>query len=326
MVAAALARGHEVTIFNRGRTNPDLFPGVERLAGDRNTELGALAGREWDATVDTSAYVPRQVAALAAVPGARLGAYCLISTISVYPLEQADKSEAAPTLPPPADGSEDVDAHYGALKALCEEAAVEAFGDDGALIVRSGLLVGPWDPSNRFTHWVTRIAGGGEVLAPVGPRYAVQFIDARDQAEWVVRCLEGGVAGTFNCTGPRRPLPLGDLFEAVAEAAGGGAELTWVSDAFLQESGVAPWSELPLWIPGPLGTLHNVPIGRALDAGLEFRPVAATVADTLAWARAGGAGAPQVDSSGRRRPPGGLAPERERELLAAWHRREEGSP
>lgn len=321
MVESALARGHRVTTFNRGRTNPNLHPGVERLTGDRNGDLSALEGASFDAAVDTSAYRPRQVAAVAERLRGGLGAYCLVSSVSVYPLAQAAKSEDSPTLEPPPEGGEDVDAHYGALKAMCEREAVAAYGMGAVLNVRSGLLAGPWDPTNRFTYWVRRIAAGGEVLAPEGPGTPVQLIDARDVAGWIVDCLERGVAGTYNCTGPEEPVPLGRLFEIMRRVAGSEATFTWADGEFLQAHGVAPWTGLPLWIPASLGSLHDAPIDRALAAGLSLRPLERTVADTLAWTRTAGHGTPPVDSAGRARSEAGLAPERERELLAAWRNR-----
>lgn len=319
LVEAALDRGHEVTMLNRGQTNPDLFPGVERLAGDRNGDLSALRGREWDACVDPSAYLPRQVRAAAEYLAGRIGHYTFISSISVYPLDQADKAETAPVIPLTDPDSENVDKEYGALKAVCEGVAREVYGAERVFISRSGLIVGPWDPTNRFTFWPVRIARGGDVLAPSGPDYQVQFIHARDQADFIVEAAERGTSGTFNVTGPSSPMPLGRLFEACRSVARSDARFTWVPDEFLQEHEVGPWMELPLWLPPPMGNLHNAPIGRALAAGLRFRPVEQTVAETLAWARSrAGAPAP-VDSTGRVRAQAGLDPEKERALLAAWH-------
>ena len=321
MVEAALERGHQVTLLNRGRTNPELFPTVERLAGDRNGDLSALARGEWDACVDPSAYFPRQVRATAEVLHGRVGHYTLISSISVYPLDQADKSEDAPTIPLEDPASEDVDRDYGALKAACERAAVEAYGAVRVLNSRSGLIVGPWDPTNRFTYWPVRIARGGEVVAPSGPDYRVQFIHARDQAEWILDCAERGVAGTFNCTGPEPALTLGRLFDACRLVARSDATFTWVPDEFLLQEKVGPWMEMPLWIPAPLGDLHNAPIERAVAAGLRFRPVEQTVAETLAWARTQEGVAAPTDFAGRTRPRAGLDPAKEEALLAAWHAR-----
>lgn len=306
-------------MLNRGRTNPGLYPDVERRTGDRNGDLSALAEGEWDACVDPSAYFPRQVRATAEILRGRIGHYAFVSSCSVYPLTQADKSEDAPVIPLEDATSENVDRDYGALKAACERVAIEAYGADRVLNSRSGLIVGPWDPTHRFTYWPTRIALGGEVLAPSGPDYGVQFIHARDQADWILDCAERGVAGTFNCAGPEPPLPLGRLLEACRAVARSDATFTWVPDQFLIEQNVGPWVEMPLWIPPGLGSLNDVPVGRAVAAGLRFRPVEQTVAETLAWARSQvGAPAP-TDFAGRERPRAGLDPAKERAVLAAWH-------
>jgi len=313
-----MERGHEVTMFNRGQTNAELFPRVERLRGDRNSDLSALRGREWDFCVDPSAYYPRQVRAMAEALSGRIGHYTFISSISVYPLDQADKSETAPVVHLEDPNSEDVNKDYGALKAVCEQVATEAYGEGHVLNSRSGLIVGPWDPTNRFTYWPVRIAKGGEVLAPSGPDYRVQYIHARDEADFIVESAERGIAGTFNVTGPEPPMTLARLFDACRSIARSNATFTWVPDGFLQEKEVGAWMEMPLWIPAPLGDLHSAPIERALAAGLRFRPVELTVAETLAWARSQkGAPAP-VDSSGRVRARAGLDPDKERAVLDAW--------
>ncbi|HXM54329.1 MAG TPA: NAD-dependent epimerase/dehydratase family protein [Candidatus Dormibacteraeota bacterium] len=302
LVEDALTRGHEVTLFNRSRTNPDLFAGVERVGGDRDGGLGGLRGRRWDAVADPSGYVPRVVRQASDLLRDATGAYAFISTGSVYPLHSEDKSEGGPLEPLADPASEDVNAHYGALKARCEAVVTEAFGDR-ALIVRSGLIVGPHDPTGRFTYWAVRLARGGEVLAPGEPGRRVQFIDARDQAAWILDMLEAGRGGTYNVTGPTTPLTFGEL---LARAAGA---VTWVGDDFLVEQGVRPYSEMPLWVPPSAGGLH-MPVERALAAGLRTRDVDATIGDTREWAEtaAGALG-------------GTLTPEREAELLERWHAR-----
>ena len=319
VVEAALARDWRVTIFNRGRSHPDLFPDVERLTGDRNTDLAALAAGEWDACVDTSAFVPRQVRDLGAVLGPRVGHYSFISSLSVYPLEQADKSEGAPVIELDDPATEDVNAHYGGLKALCERAAVEMFGEGRTLNARSGLIVGPWDPTNRFTYWPVRVAAGGEVLAPGAPDREVQFIHARDQAEWILDTAEAGAGGTYNVTG--RGVRMGDVLDACRAVSGADAQFTWVVEQFRVERSVAPYMELPLWVPASAGSLA-APVDRAAAAGLRTRPLQDTVGETLEWARAQPADAAlQVDAGGRVRQRGGLDGERERELLREWHQR-----
>ncbi|MDX6516693.1 MAG: hypothetical protein QOH73_2359 [Gaiellaceae bacterium] len=309
VVEAAVARGHEATLFHRGQTGAELFPQLEHLLGDRDGDLAALAGRRFDAIVDTSGYVPRVVAASCEAL-ADSGRYLFVSSVSAY-AEEATRfdEDGGPTDAAPR--SEDVSLHYGALKAACEEVVRERFGER-ALIVRPGLIVGPHDPTNRFTYWVRRLTEGGDVLAPAPPERAVQFIDVRDLAEWMVRALEDGLDGTFNGTGDSTTL--GAVVEACALAGGSDARIVWVDEALLVDAGVAPYTELPLWIPDsedPHGRFGGTPNAKAVAQGLTFRPLEETVADTLAWVRT----EPVVTGS-RVVAPGGLAPERERELLA----------
>jgi 2'-hydroxyisoflavone reductase len=320
-VEGALERGHQLTLFNRGQTNPELFPEAERIAGDRNQDLSALGGREWDAVFDPSAFVPRQVRGLLGTLAGRIGHYTFVSSISVYPLEQADKSETAPVIELADPATEEVTANYGGLKALCEGAAEDLLW--GRVVnLRAGLIVGPHDPTNRFTYWPERVARGGEVLAPGRPEARVQFIHARDIAEWALDMAERAGAGTFNVTGPEPPATMGPVLETCVAVSRSGATLTWVSEEFLLEQEVGPWMEMPLWIPGHVGDLHNAPIELALAAGLRFRPLEQTVAETLAWERGRVPDdRPQIDAGGRVRHRGGMAPERERALLAAWHAR-----
>jgi len=318
-VEAALEAGHEVTLFNRGQTHPELFPEIERLHGDRNADLSPLRGRDWDAVFDPSAFVPRQVRAVLEALDGRAGHYAFVSSISVYPLYQADKSESAPVIQLEDPSTEDVGASYGGLKALCERAAAEML-PGRVLTIRAGLIVGPHDPSNRFTYWPARIARGGEVLAPGSPDTRVQFIHARDIADWALNMAGRGGSGTFNVTGPEPPTTMGQVLDACVAVSRGGATLTWVSEEFLLEQKVGPWMEMPLWLPPHLGSLQ-APIERAVAEGLRFRPLAQTVAETLAWERGCEPDPPQLDAGGRVRQRGGMAPEREQELLAAWHSR-----
>jgi 2'-hydroxyisoflavone reductase len=304
VVEIALARGHEVTIFNRGQTRPELFPGVDRLTGDRDGDLGSLESGTWDAVVDTSGYVPRIVRRSAELLEPRVGRYLFVSSISVYAdVSQPGVDEDAPV----AELEEETEQHrgpaYGALKALSEQVVEEVYGDR-ATIVRPGLIVGPWDPTGRFTYWPARIAAGGDVLAPEPRDTAVQVIDARDLAEFLVRLLEDDRPGVFNATGPEQPLTL----EQVLTACPGDARLVWAPADWLVEQGVQPWMELPLWLAGdPEYEGHGrIDVSRALAAGLRFRPLAATIADTLEWHRGGEA---PID------PPAGMERERERELL-----------
>jgi 2'-hydroxyisoflavone reductase len=306
VVERALERGDEVTLFNRGQTNPDLFPEVERLRGDRDGDLAALEGRSWDAVVDPSGYVPRVVRASAErLARNGVGYYVFVSSISAYADLSLPVDESSPlaTLADPT--SEDVAEHYGALKALCERVVGDVFPGRSAS-VRAGLIVGPHDPTGRFTYWPHRIARGGEVLVPGRPERRVQFIDVRDLASWMLSLAERRVDGVFNATGPVPAVTMRELVETCRAVSGSDATFTWVADEFLLERDVGEWMELPLWIAGPeYRHLLDVDVSRAVAAGLTFRPLEQTVAGTLADARLTG--------------DAGLAPEREEQLLTEWH-------
>jgi 2'-hydroxyisoflavone reductase len=322
LIEAALARGHEVGVFNRGRHYPDLYPEVEKLRGEREGDLAALRGRRWDAVVDTCGYLPRVVQASAELLSGAVDQYTFISSLSVYadfvpgmdetaPVgtlteEQLKEAEKIETGDRPTAVS--YGALYGPLKALCERAAEGAMSGR-LLIIRPGLIVGPHDYSDRFTYWVHRVAQGGEVLAPGRPDRQVQFIDVRDLAEWVVRMIEANRTGVFNAQGPDRPLTMLRVLEESRRVSGSDASFIWVSESFLMESGVTPWSEVPLWVPDEWDGLKHVDFSRALAAGLTFRPLAETIRDTLAW--------------DAKRPPNtewraGLKRERELQLLRSW--------
>jgi 2'-hydroxyisoflavone reductase len=323
LVEAALAGGHTVTLFNRGQHNSELFPDVEKLRGDRDGDLGALRGRRWDAVVDTSGYLPRVVRASAELLANAVEHYCFISSISVYQhFRSMGQDESAPvgTLDDPTIEEITGDS-YGPLKALCEQAAEQAL-PGRTLVIRPGLIVGPHDPSDRFTYWVRRAAQGGELLAPAGPDWHTQIIDVRDLAEWTLRMVERQQAGMYNATGPKHDLTFGQLLETCRAVGGSDARFTWVSEAFLLEKQVAPWSELPLWIPRSDPDMHgfsDVNCAKAIAAGLTFRDLATTVRDTLSWdaTRADSAEPP----ARALQPRAGLAPEHELELLQAWHNR-----
>ncbi len=311
LVDEARAAGHTLTLFNRGRSNPALYPDVEQLHGDRDGGLAALAGRRWDAVIDTCGYVPRVVRAAADFLAPVVDHYTFISTMSVYAEPLAEGTdETAPVGTIPDESVEEITGgSYGPLKALCERAATEAM-DGRALHVRSGLIVGPHDASDRFSYWPARVARGGEMLAPVSPDYGVQFIDVRDLAAWTLRATAARLTGAYNVTGPERPLPIGRLLDAARDLTGSDAHFTWVSDQFLIAHDVGPYVELPLWVPAEAGGFNSFNIDRALAAGLTFRPVAETVGDTLAWL----ATRPS-DTVWR----AGLPAEREAQLLAQWH-------
>jgi 2'-hydroxyisoflavone reductase len=323
LVEAALARGHEVTLFNRG-TRPLPWPDVEQLIGDRDIDvaggLDALDGRRFDAVVDTSGYVPRLVGASAAKLADAVEHYTFVSSVSVYRDLSATgiaESGALKTMDDPTD--ENVMANYGALKALCERAA-EAAMPGRCLHVRAGLIVGPFDETGRFAYWLRRVAEGGEVLAPGRPDRPIQFIDVRDLVQWIVAMAEDRRAGTYNATGPAERLTMEDLLVACRSASGSDAHWTWVDDAFLVEQGVVPFTNLPLWLPPEVNGLLEVDVSKAMADGLRCRPLASTIADTMAWLgdEAASSDVPAPTFGNAIAPHAGLSAERERALLDAW--------
>jgi 2'-hydroxyisoflavone reductase len=313
MVEAALSRGHQVTLFNRGQSNPDLFPGLERIRGDRDGGLAPLEGRRFDAVVDTCGYVPRVVRASARVLAGSAGHYTFVSSMSVYPDETPPglTEEMPVSTIVDATVEEITDETYGALKALCEHEVSEAF-PDATLVLRCGLIVGPFDPSDRFTYWPHRVARGGEILAPGPPDYRLQVIDARDLAEWTLKMIESGQAGVFNAVGPAEPFTLKALLETCREVSGSDARFTWVTEEFITEAGAEPWSDLPLWLPAGFEGVMQADVSKVARAGLQLRPLPDTVRDTLAW---------DATLPADRELKAGLTPEREAELLAAWRTR-----
>ncbi len=315
LVEAAQARGHRVTLFHRGQHGTDLFPEAERITGDRNESLDALRGRRWDAAIDTSGYFPRQVKVSAEALAGAVGHYTFISSASVYSdpsVPGIDESAPTGTLADPTV-EEIAGETYGPLKALCEGAATAAL-PGRVLIVRPGLIVGPHDPTNRFTYWPRRLAAGGEVLAPGSPDDPVQIIDVRDLAAWIITAVEAGRTGVYNALGPDSALMMGAVLAACQATGDAAARIHWVGDSFLLEREVQPWTELPLWIPtgdASMAGFRRMSSARAQAAGLTFRPLAATVQDTLAWDRA-------ALPSPQDRPRVTLTPEREATLLQEW--------
>jgi 2'-hydroxyisoflavone reductase len=314
-VRYAVSRGHKVTVFNRGKTNPGSVPaGVERLEGDRNGKLDALKGREWDAVIDNPSTLPRWVRDAATLLKDSAGQYMFISTISVYADNSGlnkDETDGTAVLADPTVETVTGET-YGGLKALAEKEAEKAF-PGRTTVVRPGLIVGPGDNSDRFTYWPARIARGGEVLAPGTPDDPVQIIDARDLAEFTIRLVEQKAFGTFNATGPAHPLTMAEMLYGIKAVTTAGAQFTWVPASFLEAQKVSPWGDMPVWFPpvGDMAGFASRNIARALAAGLTFRTLADTAAATLADYNARSA---ERNSKMR----AGLKPEREAEVLAAW--------
>ena len=315
VVEAALARHHEVTLFNRGQDNPDLYPEAEKLVGDRNQDLAALQGRSFDVVVDTSGQLPGQVQTSAGLLSAATEHYTFVSSISVYSDFSRPIDESSPVIvledPSLTDDSPE---SYGGRKALCEQIAAEAM-PGRTLVVRPGLIVGPYDPTDRFTYWPHRLAKGGEVLAPEPTDASVQFIDARDLAAWMLDMAERRQTGTFNATGPANRLAMSAMLAACRSDTSIDSYFTWVSEQFLTEQEVSPWSDLPLWISsGDASFAHflEADCRKAIAAGLQFRPLEETIHDTLSWA---------VTRPTDYQWKAGITPERERALLDAWHKR-----
>jgi 2'-hydroxyisoflavone reductase len=317
----ALSRGHRVTTFNRGKTHPGELPSeVEQLVGDRNGKLDALKDRQWDVAIDNPTTLPAWVRDAAQILKGNVDRYVFISTISVYADSSKGVDESAPL-----QKYEGADAFketleamrasgyktYGPLKALSEKEAEKWFPGK-VLIIRPGLIVGPGDETDRFTYWPVRIERGGEVLAPGAPTDPVQFIDARDLAEWTIRMVESRETGTYNATGPAKPLGIGDMLGKIKDALSANANFTWANAEFLKEHKVQAWSDMPVWAGDELG-LARTKIGGALAKGLTFRPLADTARDTLAWFKS-----QSQDRQSHLK--AGLAPEREAEVLAAWHK------
>ncbi len=321
LAESALAAGHRVTLFHRGQTGSDLFPDAEHVRGDRAQGLGALTGRKFDACIDTCGFVPRLVRASADLLRGRIHHYTFISSLSAYAEGMPvgyDESAALGVLADPAT-EEITGESYGPLKAQCER-EVEAAYPGRALHVRLGLIVGPNDYTDRFPYWVKRVATGGRVLVPDSSDQRVQFVDVRDAAAWILRGVVERRAGPFNLTGPHEPLTLGGFLEQCRVVLNPDASFEPVEGAFLLEQGVTPWSEVPLWAPKDASFL-NANCGRAIRAGLAFRPLEETLRDTLRWCRE--PGSTRAAPASTQGPPvaASLTPERERELLELWKER-----
>jgi 2'-hydroxyisoflavone reductase len=319
----AVARGHTVTVFNRGRRQADLPDSVEHLIGDRNDDLTALEGREWDVVIDNPTTLPNWVRLSGKLLKDACRQYVFISTISVYAdTSEVGMDETTPVLeykdeadPFTLELNQQTMRFYGELKALSEREAAYWF-PGRATIIRPGLIVGPRDESDRFTYWPVRIDRGGEVLAPNSPNDPSQIIDARDLAEWTIRMVEQGDVGVYNATGPERPRPFGEMLNGIKTAIGSDATFTWVDKEFLREQQVRQWAELPVWVqPGPdTAGFMTVSVERATAKGLTYRPLELTARDTLAYHKSRPAERQEAMRAG-------LAAEKEAEVLAAWHAR-----
>jgi 2'-hydroxyisoflavone reductase len=284
VVEAALAGNHQVTLFNRGRTNPGLFPHLETVVGDRTADLSGLTARRWDAVIDVAGYDPQVVARSAETLQGQVGRYVFVSSLSVLADQATPQNEDGEVLQlreemSPAEA-------YGARKAACERVVLDAY-DERATIIRPGMIVGPHDPTDRFAYWPRRFARGGRVLLPGDPADAAQFIDVRDLADWILRCVSTRLGGVYNTTG--RPLPFGAFFEACRGVTRSTAEAVWVPSERLLAAGVDPWMGVPMWIADPdCAAINQVDVDRALGDGLALRPLERTLADTLAWDTARG--------------------------------------
>ncbi|MBI3153042.1 MAG: SDR family oxidoreductase [Chloroflexi bacterium] len=300
LVSSARARGHQVTLFNRGMTNPELFRNVEKIQGDREKDLDQLSGdglskehrndasaskRQWDAVIDTCGYFPRIVRMSAEALKDKVEQYVFISSISAYAdFKKIGINESDPLGKIEDETMEEITGEsYGPLKALCEKTVQDVFGIN-SLIIRPGLIVGPHDPTDRFTYWPVRIARGGDVLAPDSPNALTQIIDVRDLSDFMIKLIEQNVSGVFNVTG--EPLLLGTLFETCKQISGSDANFKWASVEFLNENNVAPWSDMPAWLPDTDEEkgFARVDVSKAMHAGLVISPLAETVKDTLTWA------------------------------------------
>jgi 2'-hydroxyisoflavone reductase len=318
-VQYALSRGHKVTTFNRGKSHPGELPKeVEQLIGDRNGQLDALKGRQWDVVIDNPTTLPVWVRDAAKILKGNVDRYVFTSTISVYPDSKTGPDENAPLQnyegpDPYKETLESMKANgfklYGPLKVLSEKEAEKWFPGK-TLTIRPGLIVGPRDESDRFTYWPVRVYRGGEVLAPGKPADSVQYIDGRDLAEWTIRMAENGETGIYNATGPAKPIGIGGMLDGIKAALGSNASFVWVDEKFLTDQKVQAWSDMPVWAGAEDGVTRTN-ISRALSKGLTFRPLDETALDTLAWFKS-----QSPDRQAHMK--AGITPEREAEVLAAW--------
>ena len=313
LVDSALARGHQITLFNRGKTNPDLFPNIETIIGNREHDINKLSGRNWDTVIDTCGYVPRIVRESGVGLERSVRRYVFISTLSVH----ADNREIGIAEEYPVGKLEDETVEeitgetYGPLKALCEKTILDLYGEHG-LVVRPGLIVGPNDPTDRFTYWPVRVAQGGDVLAPERPEVPVQIIDVRDLSNFIIKLIENKASGIYSATGPDYELTFGAMLETCKRVSESNANIQWASVDFLKQNKVEEWSDMPVWVPDNEENVgfSRFDVSKGIKAGMKFRPLEETVRDTLAWANTRPA-----EHEWR----AGLKSEREQELLSLLH-------
>jgi 2'-hydroxyisoflavone reductase len=331
-VEYAIARGHQVTLLNRNRTRPDFFKGrVDQLIGDLSADVSALTGKTWDVVIDNPTTAPAWVRNAAQYLKGNTKHHIFVSTVSAYKTDKTPNAdESDPTTPLPAGldpytlDRQNFGKYYGALKTFSEQ-EVERKYPGMNTIIRPGLIVGPLDPSDRFTYWPYRIAKGGEILAPGNGLDPVQIVDARDIAEWTIRMAERRTLGTYNAVGPIIPMTFAEMLHGIKAIVSNDAHFTWVPDAFLKDEKVAPWTTMPVWTPDSTGDVGSSRrnISRALAAGLTFRPLAVTAKDTLDWNATRPAAQLQILAEGKRF---GISPTRETEVLAAWKAKGSGKP
>jgi 2'-hydroxyisoflavone reductase len=309
-VDALRARGHTLTLFNRGKRNPELFNDLEELTGDRNGQVDALKDRDWDVVIDNSGYLPRQVKLTADTLREHTQYYLFISSISAYAdLSTPGIDEDYPLAQLTDPTTENIGEHYGALKAACERIVERTYGANCS-IVRPTYIVGPGDTTDRFTYWPVRVARGGEMLAPGSASDPVQFIDVRDLADFVRVCVEQRIPGRFNACNPPGAVTMGDVLETARRQTRAETRFVWASADFLAAQKLVDSSEIPIWAPptGEFAGAALVSSARAVAKGLRFRDLETIVRDTLAWH----AKRPAEQQQKLR---AGLTPEREAELL-----------
>jgi 2'-hydroxyisoflavone reductase len=325
-VEYALARGHKVTLLNRNKRRPDLFKGrVDQLVGDLSADISVLKGRSFDTVLDIPTTYPFWVRNVAQYLKGHVGHYVFISTVSVYADNSKPGMDETDATVPMGAGIDPYSldpayraSQYAPFKVFCERLVQETY--PVSTIIRPGLIVGPLDPSDRFTYWPSRIDRGGEVLAPGDPTDRVQFIDSRDLAEWTIRMIEQREAGVFNALGPGAPLSISEMLYGIKAVTTAGAPFTWVGAEFLQKHGIEEWKDMPVWVDphGSGAGFHFRMNAKAISKGLTFRPLAVTALDTLEWNKTRSPEDRQAQIDGKLN---GLSPAREVEVLVAWKAR-----